>query len=134
MPAPAPAPAPGKERPASAAESRHGSSHHDIFERPLKSDDEEAEEAPAPPAPAETELDIYLKLPALPLKMPDGKAADILSWWKLHVHKLPADPVSGRPQGLPCLARMARQYHMVSRARLPAPSASSRPRAVRTTT
>ena len=114
MPVPVPVPATGKERVAPAAESRHSSSYHDIFERPLDSDDEEAEAAPVPPAPTrptETELDLYLKLPTLPLKMPDGKVADILSWWKLHDHSLPAVPVSGRPQGLPCLARMARQYH-----------------------
>ena len=47
----------------------------------------------------------------LPLKMPDGKPPDIFSWWKLHDHKLPADPGNPRPEGLPCLARMARQYH-----------------------
>ena len=43
--------------------------------------------------------------------MPDGSPADILQWWKLRDHSLPADPTSGRPEGLPRLARMARQYH-----------------------
>ena len=46
--------------------------------------------------------------------MPDGRPTDILSWWKLRDHSLAADPESGRPEGLPCLARMARQYHSES--------------------
>ena len=58
-----------------------------------------------------TDLQKYLKLPALPLTMPDGKPSDILSWWKMRDHSKPADPQSGRPEGLPRLARMARQYH-----------------------
>ncbi len=52
-----------------------------------------------------------MKLPPLELTMPDGKPSDILSWWKLRDHSLPADPEKGRPEGLPRLARMARQYH-----------------------
>ena len=63
------------------------------------------------PPPPESELDKYMKLPQLPLTMLDGKPADILSWWKLRDHNLPANPESNRPEGLPCLARMARQYH-----------------------
>ena len=47
----------------------------------------------------------------LSLTQPDGSPTDILSWWKLRDHSLPADPVKGRPEGLPRLARMARQYH-----------------------
>ena len=35
---------------------------------------------------------------------------DVLEWWKARDHKLPADPASGRPEGLPALAKMARQY------------------------
>ena len=56
-------------------------------------------------------MEKYLRLPELPLTMPDGRPADILSWWKERDHSLPADPNSGRPEGLPRLARMARQYH-----------------------
>ena len=41
----------------------------------------------------------------------DGKPCDILSWWKQRDHSLPADPQTNRPEGLPRLARMARQYH-----------------------
>ena len=33
------------------------------------------------------------------------------AWWKARDHSLPADPQIGRPEGLPRLARMARQYH-----------------------
>ena len=57
--------------------------------------------------------------------MPDGKPSDILSWWKLRDHSLPADPKKGRPEGLPRLARMARQYHKMSRRPPPVPSGSS---------
>ena len=35
---------------------------------------------------------------------------DVLSWWKARDHGLPADPATGRPEGLPILAKMARQY------------------------
>jgi len=73
-----------------------------------ESSDEE-EEVPA--AALETDLEKYLKLPELPLTMADGKPADILSWWKQRDHSLPADPQTNRPEGLPRLARMARQYH-----------------------
>ena len=45
------------------------------------------------------------------MTMADGKASDILSWWKQRDHSLPADPQTNRPEGLPRLARMARQYH-----------------------
>ena len=72
---------------------------------------EEDSEKGAPLTAGETELEKYLKLPELSLTMPDGKPTDILSWWKLRDHSLPANPQTGRPEGLPCLARMARQYH-----------------------
>ena len=105
-PAPAPAPAP-VPAPAPAAAS---SSYADIFARPMEDDSDEEEEAAAV-ATVETDLEKYLRLPELPLTMPDGRPADILSWWKERDHSLPADPNSGRPEGLPRLARMARQYH-----------------------
>ena len=76
----------------------------------MEEDSDEEEEAPAA-ATLETDLEKYLKLPELPLTMPDGRPTDILSWWKQRDHSLPAHLESGRPEGLPRLARMARQYH-----------------------
>ena len=35
---------------------------------------------------------------------------DVLAWWKARDHTLPADPATGRPEGLPVLAKMARQF------------------------
>ena len=35
---------------------------------------------------------------------------DVLAWWKLRDHNKPADPSTHRPEGLPHLARMARQW------------------------
>ena len=35
---------------------------------------------------------------------------DVLAWWKLRDHNKPADPSTGRVEGLPHLARMARQW------------------------
>jgi hypothetical protein len=35
---------------------------------------------------------------------------DVLAWWKARDHKKPADPASGQLDGLPVLAKMARQY------------------------
>ena len=78
-----------------------------------------APQAAEPPS-LETDLEKYLKLPQLSLTQPDGSPTDILSWWKLRDHSLPSDPVKGRPEGLPRLARMARQYHGE-----PAPSAGA---------
>ena len=34
---------------------------------------------------------------------------DVLAWWKARDHNKPADPASGRPAGLPSLAKMAAQ-------------------------
>mmetsp|Transcript_10818 Transcript_10818/g.21965 ORF Transcript_10818/g.21965 Transcript_10818/m.21965 type:complete len:83 (+) Transcript_10818:1-249(+) len=76
----------------------------------------------------------YMKLPPLELTMPDGKPSDILSWWKLRDHSLPADPEKGRPEGLPRLARMARQYHNEPRRPPSVPSGSSQRQAAPTTT
>ena len=33
-----------------------------------------------------------------------------LAWWKARDHNLQADAASGRPEGLPALAKMARQF------------------------
>ncbi len=35
---------------------------------------------------------------------------NVLAWWKVRDHYIPADPATGRPAGLPHLAKMARQY------------------------
>ena len=35
---------------------------------------------------------------------------DVLMWWKARDHNLPADPATGRPEGLPALAKMVRQF------------------------
>ena len=35
---------------------------------------------------------------------------DVLAWWKARDHNLEADPASGRPKGLPALAKMGRQF------------------------
>ena len=35
---------------------------------------------------------------------------DVLAWWKLRDHNEAADPSTGRPEGLPHLARMVRQW------------------------
>ena len=51
-----------------------------------------------------TDLEKYLLLAQEPMN------TDVLTWWKLRDHSKPADPSSGRPEGLPHLARMARQW------------------------
>ena len=55
-------------------------------------------------APKKTDLEKYLLLAQEPMN------TDVLAWWKLHDHDKPADPSTGRPEGLPHLARMARQW------------------------
>jgi hypothetical protein len=35
---------------------------------------------------------------------------DVLAWWKLRDHNEAANPSTGRPEGLPHLARMVRQW------------------------
>lgn len=59
----------------------------------------------APAAPAQDDLEKYLALPA------EGNLdVDVLAWWKARDHNLAADPATGRPEGLPALAKMARQF------------------------
>ena len=36
--------------------------------------------------------------------------SNVLAWWKARDHDKPADPASGRPAGLPHLAKMAAQF------------------------
>jgi len=50
-------------------------------------------------------LEKYLALPA-----ETNLDLDVLVWWKARDHDKPADPASGRPEGLPHLAKMARQF------------------------
>jgi hypothetical protein len=38
------------------------------------------------------------------------KKTDVLAWWKLRDHNEAANPSTGRPEGLPHLARMVRQW------------------------
>ena len=35
---------------------------------------------------------------------------DVLKWWKARDHNHSADPATGRPEGLPALAKMAREF------------------------
>ena len=59
----------------------------------------------APAAPAQDDLEKYLALPA------EGNLdVDVLAWWKARDHNLAADPATGRAEGLPALAKMARQF------------------------
>ena len=90
------------------AASTGSTSFADIFDRPMEDMEREMEDMEPP---VENDLEKYLKIPQLPLKNPDGTPSDILAWWRLRDHSLPADPQTGRPEGLPHLARMARQYH-----------------------
>ncbi len=51
------------------------------------------------------DLEKYLVLPAV-----RNMDLDLLAWWKAHDPNRPEDLASGRPEGLPTLAKMARQY------------------------
>ena len=74
-----------------------------IFDRPMEpADAAEVREVEA--LPITSDLEKYLLLPQEPL------GTDVLGWWKKRDHALKADPESGRPEGLPHLARMARQW------------------------
>ena len=61
-------------------------------------------EAAEPAAPEKTDLEKYLLLSQEPMN------TDVLAWWKLRDHTQAADPSTSRPEGLPHLARMARQW------------------------
>ena len=41
---------------------------------------------------------------------PSNMDLDLLAWWKARDPNLPKDLVSGRPEGLPTLAKMAMQH------------------------
>ena len=62
-----------------------------------------------PPAAAEAvAMDDLEKYMALPVEA--NLDLDVLVWWKARDHDRPADPASGRPAGLPHLAKMAAQF------------------------
>ena len=56
------------------------------------------------PSNEKTDLEKYLLLPQ------EAMNIDVLKWWKLRDHNKCVDPTTGRPEGLPALARMAREY------------------------
>ena len=70
----------------------------------MEPEHEVATQAEAPADPEKTDLQKYLLLSQEPMSI------DVLAWWKLRDHNKAADPESGRPEGLPDLARMARQW------------------------
>ena len=74
-------------------------------------------------APAQDDLDKYLALPA-----EADMDLDVLAWWKARDHTHRADPATGQPEGLPALAKMARQF-LGARRRQRASSACSPRRA-----
>ena len=53
-------------------------------------------------------MDDLKKYTALPVEA--NLDLDVLAWWKARDHNKPADPASGRPAGLPHLAKMAAQF------------------------
>jgi hypothetical protein len=76
-----------------------------IFDRPMEPVDVAATtEAAEPAAPKKTDLEKYLLLAQEPMN------TDVLAWWKLRDHNEAANPSTGRPEGLPHLARMVRQW------------------------
>jgi hypothetical protein len=62
----------------------------------------------APAAAGTTAMDDLEKYLALPPET--NMDLDVLAWWKARSHHGQADPASGRPEGLPHLAKMARQF------------------------
>jgi hypothetical protein len=65
--------------------------------------------APHPAVPAAVvDMDDLEKYAALPAEA--NLDLDVLKWWKARDHDKPADPASGRPAGLPHLAKMAAQF------------------------
>ena len=75
-----------------------------------------------------TDLEKYLLLPQEPMNI------NVLEWWKLRDYDKCADPATGRPEGLPHLARMACEYLGPSRPRRRMWSASSQRRGACTMT
>lgn len=77
-------------------------SAYGIFDRPMEP--LQAEPVAAPPEDVKSDVEKYLLLGQEPM------STDVLKWWKLRDHDKPADPATGRPEGLPHLAHMARQW------------------------
>lgn len=94
-------------RPPAAVSSKKQTSCSGFFAMPIGPSDAHRleDDAAAPDEESESDLDKYLKLP-----QETDLDLDVLQWWKQRDHSLPADPASGRPIGLPQLAKMARQY------------------------
>ena len=63
---------------------------------------------PTPATANTTTMDELEKFSLLPVET--NLDLDVLAWWKARDHDKPADPASGRPEGLPHLAKMAWQY------------------------
>ena len=78
-----------------------------IFDRPMDPSDAATAAVPPPPPPPpveKSEAEKYLLLAQVP------HGTDVLEWWKRRDHNEPADPSIDRPEGLPNLARMAREF------------------------
>ena len=101
----APAAAPNVISTASATTAANIGASSSFFAMPMA-----PELPPAAPAPAAaaTVLDDLEKYSLLPVEK--NLDLDVLAWWKARDHSQPADPASGRPEGLPHLAKMARQF------------------------
>ena len=61
-----------------------------------------------PENPSSGDLDDLTKYALLPVET--NLDLDVLEWWKARDHDKPADPATGRPAGLPHMAKMARQF------------------------
>jgi len=96
------APAPAPTQAASSSSTPAPTSALGIFDRPMDPADAGVPEVVA--VPIQSDLEKYLLLPQEPL------GTDVLAWWKKRDHALSADSDSGRTEGLPHLAHMARQW------------------------
>ena len=110
-PAPATAPASSSGAGASSAPLSkkaakvNESSAMSIFDRPMAPEDVDLAEAPEVAAvDMKSDLEKYKLLAQEPMN------TNVLDWWKARDHNKPADPSTGRAEGLPHLARMARQW------------------------
>ena len=98
------APAPAAITTASATAAAKMGASSSFFAMPLAPMLAPAAAAPMQ-APAQDDLDKYLALPA-----EADMDLDVLAWWKARDHTHRADPATGQPEGLPALAKMARQF------------------------
>ena len=98
------APAPAAITTASATAAAKMGASSSFFAMPLAPMLAPAAAAPMQ-APAQDDLDKYLALPA-----EANMDLDVLAWWKARDHTHRANPATGQPEGLPALAKMARQF------------------------